>query len=108
MATVDLEQMRRLVDDTAEPTMFSDGVLSAAFAANAESYNGSAAFLWRQKAASYADQIDVNEAGSSRPMSQLQRQALEMAREFQAQADKERSEAASASRYATTRAIERV
>lgn len=107
MATLDLALMRKLVDDEEQAQMFSDGEVTAAFAANDSSNNATAAFLWRVKAGKVADQIDVGEAGSTRPMSQLQRQALAMADLYQKLAERERTSAASVT-YATTRAIERI
>lgn len=44
--------------------------------------NGASATIWRQKAAKYAKLVDVSEAGSSRAMGNLHRNALEMAKQY--------------------------
>jgi hypothetical protein len=44
-----------------------------------------ASSLWREKAAGYANLVDVQEGNSKRTLSQLQKQALEMAASFEAE-----------------------
>lgn len=58
------------------------------------SVNAAAASIWRRKAASYSSLVDVSESGSSRSMSQLFKQAKEMAMYFQGLADAETAEVA--------------
>lgn len=43
--------------------------------------------IWRQKAATYAELVDVSEAGASRKFSDLHKHALSMADEFEPKAD---------------------
>lgn len=44
--------------------------------------NASIAIIWREKAASYAELVDVSESGSSRKMSDLHKNAIEMAKQY--------------------------
>lgn len=50
--------------------------------------NRASAIIWREKAASYAKMVDVNESGSSRSFSDLSKNALAMAKEFEAAAER--------------------
>lgn len=46
--------------------------------------DGASAVVWRQKAATYAELVDVTEAGASHKFSELHKNALAMAAEFEA------------------------
>ena len=59
---------------------------------------GASAAIWRKKAASYAELVNVTEAGASHSFSDLQRNALTMAAEFDAMALVEVDEASGAGR----------
>lgn len=48
--------------------------------------NAASAAIWRQKAASYAHLVDVSEAGASHKFSDLHRNALAMAKQYEASA----------------------
>ena len=71
-------ELRRLINEpTQEP--FTDVML----AARIDTYDGTletlAASIWREKAATYAGLVDIKEGNSDRKLSQLYKQALEMA-----------------------------
>lgn len=63
-----------------------------------------ASSIWREKAASYASLVDVQEGNSKRTLSQLQDQALKMAVSFEAEVS---GEAVVLGRVSRTRKIER-
>lgn len=50
--------------------------------AEAGTFRGAAALLWRKTAAKYANLVDVQEGSSSRKLSQLYQHALAMAAQF--------------------------
>lgn len=77
-----IRDLRRLV---AEPdtSNYSDTLLNAMLVANGNDLNVTAAQVWREKAADYAQLVDVSESGSSRKMSQLYDRAIAQARTFE-------------------------
>lgn len=78
MATVDeIAMLRRMTDVARDDTTYTDDVLAGIIDASS-SIEGAAAQVWTEKAAAFADQVDMSESGSSRSLSQLQRHALEM------------------------------
>lgn len=81
MATTDdIARLRRLAD-AADVTAYPATDLSARIDA-AGSVEAAAADMWRERAASYAALVDTTEGSSSRKLSQLKAQALEMAVAF--------------------------
>lgn len=84
MATPDqITSLRRLIADTATPFEYSDEDLSARLDAGL-SPEAIASTIWREKAASYSDLVDISESGSSRKLSDLRKAALENAAYYDA------------------------
>lgn len=83
MATADeLAQLRSLIGEPNNAAPYTDAALNTRIdAANFEGTDlrSLAATIWREKAASYAGVVDVQEGNSKRTLSQLQSQALKMA-----------------------------
>lgn len=87
MATgADIAEVRRNVDEQSDDT-YSDDYISALV--DAGSIASASARIWRQKAAAYADLVNVSEAGSSHQFSDLSKNALAMAASFDVQASGE-------------------
>lgn len=104
MATVaEVLKLRELIDDAGVPQQFSDDYLSATIDSS-NTVNASASNIWRIKASKYASLVDVTEGSSSRKLSSLYKQALEMANSFQ---DNNTPEVIQLRRASRTRAIER-
>lgn len=66
--------------------------------------NAAAALVWQEKAAGYAELVDITEAGSSRKNSQLYQSAMDMMAKYNALADAATVEVGT---YTTTRPIVR-
>lgn len=81
MASADeVLQLRKLLSDDEEPYQFTDEELGAAI--DDLGMNASAAEYWRRKSASYAEMVTVSESGSSRQLSDLSKNAIEMSKYF--------------------------
>lgn len=63
---------------------YSDEYISALV--DAGSVASASAVIWKRKAASYAELVNVSEAGASRSMSDLHKNALTMAKTFETEA----------------------
>jgi Cdc6-like AAA superfamily ATPase len=76
----DVAELRRLtaIPDVTEP--YSDAFMGALIDTNG--IEGAAALVWREKAAAYAEAVDMSESGSTRKFSDLHKNALAMAGEF--------------------------
>jgi len=72
-----IAELRRLIDEPT-PETFTDEVLSARIDASPD-LPALAGQIWREKAATYAGLVDIKEGNSDRKLSQLYKQALEMA-----------------------------
>jgi len=82
VATPDqIAALRRLINEP-DATTYTDAVLSTRLDAIAGDANALASVIWREKAATYAGLIDVQEGNSVRKMSQLYAQAVKMADVF--------------------------
>lgn len=79
--TLEILTLRQLIGDETEPLQFTDADLSAHIDANG-SVGAAAGVVWSIKAARLADLVDVTEGSSSRKLSQLQKQALDMAAHY--------------------------
>lgn len=97
----DIAALRRMVHEPTTAT-YSDLVLSARIDA-AANINAAAAAIWNEKAARYAELVDVKEGSSSRSLGDLHGQALAMAKSFQEASDA----TTGGSGRSRTRAIER-
>lgn len=103
MATVDqILELRRLINELTEES-YTDAVLATRIDAS-ESLQALSAVIWREKAATLAGLVDVREGNSDRKLSQLYKQALEMAVSFEAQTS---AEVVATRRGSRTRPIER-
>jgi hypothetical protein len=81
-----IAQLRRYMNDAIVPQRFSDVVLGAAIDAADSDPASAAGTLWLEVAAGYSTAVDMSENGSSRKMSDLQKNALAMAAVFTEQA----------------------
>lgn len=82
MATAEqIAALRLLIAEPDDAEPFTDVFLNSVVD-GASDLDSAAADLWRYKAASAADLVNVSESGSSRSLSDLHRNALEMAKTF--------------------------
>lgn len=82
MATADdIAAFRLLIDEDADKLPYTDARLGERID-EATSVQALAADIWREKAAAYAALVNTSESGSSRNLSDLQKQALLMADTF--------------------------
>lgn len=95
-----IDELRNLVNET-EQTPYSDEILNVRLAAAGGDIRAVAADIWTEKAARYAELVDVQEGSSRRSLGDLYEQAIAMAQQFGASA------AVAAPYKAGTRAIER-
>lgn len=80
MASVsDIATVRQNVNESTNET-YSDEVIGAMV--DASDVAGATAAIWRQKAARYAELVDVTESGSSHRYSDLHKNALAMAKSW--------------------------
>lgn len=77
----EIAELRLLINEPDDSNDWTDERLGAIID-DSSSLNEAAGTAWTQKAASYADLVDVSESGSSRKLSDLRRSALEMAGHF--------------------------
>jgi hypothetical protein len=88
MATVEeVAALRRFVaepDDSTYTDVMLGAILDASESANAAAYE-----IWLQKAAGYADVVDISEGGSQRKNSDLYKNAMTMAALFKARVDED-------------------
>lgn len=81
MATAsDIAEVRQNTNEVGSDT-FTDDFISALIDINGVA--GASAELWRKKAASWADQVNTTEAGASRSLSDLSKNAKAMAEMWQ-------------------------
>lgn len=102
MATEEqVSELRRLIN---EPTQdpYTDEILSIRIDAEPD-LRTLAATIWREKAAQYAGLVDIKEGNSDRKLSQLYKQAMDMAARY----DEEVSVVDTTRHGARTRKIER-
>jgi len=84
----DAQRVRALIGEvipaasTAADTMFSDAEVQDFLEEGFTDVNAAAYFGWREKAANYANMVNVNEGNAAREMSDLHRQALRMMDRF--------------------------
>lgn len=86
MSASDIAAVRRATDEPTEQE-YSDLVVQSLI--DELGVAGASAHIWREKAASYAGDVDVSEAGASHKFSDLHKNALAMAAHWQGVADKE-------------------
>lgn len=74
-------ELRRLINEP-DQTIYTDIVLSNRLDLVLGDVESLASIIWREKAATYAGLIDIQEGSSNRKMSQLYQQALRMSGSF--------------------------
>lgn len=83
MATTDqITQLRRMIGELEDTAPWTDPDVERLVDGSA-SLNEAAMKGWQEKAAMYASMVDTTESGSSRRLSQLQDQALKMAKHYE-------------------------
>jgi hypothetical protein len=93
--------LRRLTGETGSSTYDDEELKARIDAANGD-LDAVAADIWEEKAAAFAELVDISEAGSSRKNSSMYKAALEMHNHFTGE-----DEASSAAGASTTRPIVR-
>lgn len=99
------EALRRkggIVDDT---DVYTDDLLDEYLSATDGDLDEAAARIWREKAAAFAELVDISEAGSSRKNSDLYKNAMEQAAYFEGVG--EEGDVPEPGTYSTTRRIVR-
>ena len=76
--TADIETLRGMINEPDNAGGFDNTRLNTLLDANDQDLNAVAAQVWMLKASSAASLVDVSESGSSRKLSTLYTQALEM------------------------------
>lgn len=100
--TAQIAQLRSYINEPDNVEPWTDEKLGALIDA-AKSVEAAAGDVWRGKASSYAELVDVQEGSSRRALSKLYEQALKMAASFDADA----GGGAGGVRVSRTRRIER-
>lgn len=100
-----IADLRRKISESDETTWTDDALAALIDAANGD-LDSVASSIWEEKAASYAELVDISEAGSSRKNSQLYSNALKMAKHY-GDADAADDDPVAGVDYPTTRPIVR-
>jgi hypothetical protein len=82
-AIADILALRRLVAEPDDVNGY-DNTRLAELLDTPLTVNAAAAVVWREKAANAAELVDVSESGSSRKLSDIRKNALEMAAHYSA------------------------
>lgn len=86
MATIaQLTDLRRRISEPDETT-YTDAYLSTRIDAEPD-LDALAVLIWEEKASTYAELVDISEAGSSRKNGQLYKNALDMAAYYASKSD---------------------
>ena len=89
MATAtDIATVRELINEPNDTNGWTDQRISNSIDVKSGDLNAAAADIWGVKAAETYGLVDVSENGSSRKLSDLQKQALSMQAHFQAESDR--------------------
>lgn len=99
------DQLRRNTGEVGSST-YTDPVLDVYIDDAGGDLDIAASVIWQEKAASYAELVDITEAGSSRKNSDLYKNAIDMAAKYAASSDP--GGALEPGTYSTTRAIVRL
>lgn len=99
-----IADLRRLINEPDNTDPWTDEVLGARIDAWTGPTTSLAATIWREKAASYSELVDIQEGSSNRKLSQMYAQALKMADGL----DGGTSAVVSSARRSRTRMIERM
>ena len=74
--------LRALIGDTEEPYTFSNSELDTMLTATDGDVRAAASAYWYTKAVSYSEMVDISEAGSSRKNSDLFKNAMALAQQY--------------------------
>lgn len=83
------KQLRVLVNEDVEDSLFIDSELDTVLTAQSGSLNKAAAHIWRVKAGRLADLVNISEGNSNRAWSNAYKQALDMAAMYEKLAGEE-------------------
>jgi len=75
-------QLRLLIGDAEEPYTFSDTEIDNMLTATDGDVRAAASGYWYTKAVSYSEMVDISEAGSSRKNSDLFKNAMALAQQY--------------------------
>lgn len=75
-------QLRRMIGDATEPYTFTDTEIDTMLTETDGDPRAAAAGFWYAKSTSYSEMVDITEAGSSRKNSDLFKNALALAKQF--------------------------
>lgn len=85
MAAID--DLRRATNEPEGDSTYNDDQFEAILQVNNNNLALAAAAVWREKAAKFAELVDMQEGASSRKLSDLSENALRMANMYQGQGD---------------------
>ena len=108
MATAEqIAELRALINEPDNTEPFTDTYLGLLLDKESGNTNRAASAVWRSKASSYAELVDVQEGSSKRSLSNLYKQALAMAEHYQSEGGDD-GPGGVLGRSSRTRRIERV
>lgn len=81
------EDLRRMVDEPADSSKYNSAKIAEIIQSNNSDLNLAASQIWTEKAAMYAQLVDMQEGESKRNLSDLNQNALRMAETFRKLAD---------------------
>jgi len=103
-SAAEIAELRRLINEPEDTDPWTDQAVGFRLDANEGTILSLAATIWREKAATFAELVDIQEGASNRKLSQLYAQALRMADGFDLSSG---SQSSQANRGTRTRQIER-
>lgn len=75
-------QLRRMIGDATEPYTYDDAQIDEWLTETEGDPRAAAASFWYNKSTEYSEMVDITEAGSSRKNSDLFKNALALAKQF--------------------------
>lgn len=75
-------QLRRMIGDATEPYTYDDAQIDAWLTETEGDARAAAASFWYNRSTEYSQMVDITEAGSSRKNSDLFKNALALAKQF--------------------------
>lgn len=75
-------QLRRLIGDATEPYKSNDAQIDEMLTETDGNVRAAASNFWYSKATSYSESVDITEAGSSRKNSDLFKNAIALAKQY--------------------------
>lgn len=82
-----LDELRRATNEPADDTDYDNVLLQEILTASGNKVDAAAAKIWKEKAAKFAQLVDMKEGETARDLSDLSANALRMAKMYQDQAD---------------------